>query len=623
MRNGHSLFEADHAHYGTGRVNVLMDWIYHQPRFEYEELFWDAGTSWAGHKWFAYDLVSNVKPLRIVELGTHTGTSFFSLCQAVKDGGLATEVNAVDTWKGDKHAGYYDESVWIGVNEILTRYYSGINANLLRMTFDEAAADFEEGSIDILHIDGLHTYEAVKHDFGVWFDKVSSGGIVLIHDTEVNEGDFGVYRFWDEVKSEFATMEFMHSFGLGVLCRNGELGNLVLANGRDWQMHYSNVHEMIRYSSIDSLQVAIDEQNKAFEQERELAGKNLERLTQDVRGLEQELVNTNLEHESELRGLEQERVNTSLEHESELRGQRVELLQRHDHLAIRCALPACFFRYYRKAFSLRPGRARINILEARIIAGSNLFDYSYYLDQYPGLDTHPLAHFIERGVYEGADPHPLFDTSFYLGKNPEIALSGMNPLAHYLEFGGTEGRDPHPLFDSSFYLESYPDVARAKMNPLVHYLYHGSAEGRVAHPLFDASYYLDVYPDVRNSGLDPLVHYILYGAAERRNPHPSFDASFYVENNPDVAETGINPLVHYIMYGAARGLETYPASRGGSHDLENIEDKALELEKHSPSPEPKRAPKWGRWRVIKCLLSFLKSTVSNSLPAAACGVDRN
>ncbi len=96
-----------------------------------------------------------------------------------------------------------------------------------------------------------------------------------------------------------------------------------------------------------------------------------------------------------------------------------------------------------------------------------------------------------------------------------------------------------------------------------------------------------------------------------------------VANGTDALEIGINPLVHYIMCGAARGLETYPASRSSSHDLENIEDKALELEKHSPSPEPKRAPKWGRWRVIKSLLSFLKSTVSNSLPAAACGADRN
>ena len=55
----------------------------------------------------------------------------------------------------------------------------------------------------------------------------------------------------------------------------------------------------------------------------------------------------------------------------------------------------------------------------------------------------------------------LFDSSFYLQSNPDVAAAGVNPLVHYLASGGLEGRDPHPLFDSSFYLQSNPDVAAA------------------------------------------------------------------------------------------------------------------------------------------------------------------
>jgi hypothetical protein len=548
-----------------------MEWKYNQPGFEYENVYWDAGTSWAGHKWFAYDLVSNVRPRRIVELGTHMGTSFFSFCQAVKDGGLATELNAVDTWKGDKHAGYYGESVWEEVNNIVARYYGGIDCRLLRMTFDEAVANFEDGSIDILHIDGLHTYEAVRHDFDNWFGKVADNGIVLVHDTEMNEGDFGVYRFWAEVKPRFPAMEFMHSFGLGVLCKGGEFGDLVLASYRDWQMHYSSIHEMIRYSSIDSLQ-------KACKREKAEAQKTLGELRLDIDKIEHELARAIIKYETALADLKQE-----------AHRQRTELLERHNGMLVKCALPTCFLRYFHKAFSPGRGRARAHLLEAYIIAEADVFDYPYYLGRYPELDDHPLVHFIERGASDLADPHPLFDTSFYLEKNPEIARSGMNPLAHYIEFGGAEGRDPHPLFDSSFYLERYPDVAEAKMNPLVHYLRYGSAELRVPHPLFDPAFYLESYPDVRDSGSDPLVHYLLYGAAEGRKPNALFDGSRYIAENPEAAQAGMNPLVHCAI-----------ASAG----------------KSSSSSGPKHALKWGRWKIMKCLLGFLRASASNSLAAA-------
>jgi hypothetical protein len=194
-----------------------MNWKYFEPKFEYEEKFDDMTWPWAGHKYFAYDLIRNFKPKVIVELGTHKGTSFFSFCQAAKDGKFECELNAVDTWNGDKQAGFYDDSVWNDVNEIKKQYYPNLNTNLLRMTFDEAVKTFKDNTIDILHIDGLHTYEAVKHDFENWFEKVKNGGLILFHDIVEKHDDFGVYKLWDELKEKHKTIEFHHSHGLGVL----------------------------------------------------------------------------------------------------------------------------------------------------------------------------------------------------------------------------------------------------------------------------------------------------------------------------------------------------------------------------------------------------------------------
>ncbi len=113
----------------------------------------------------------------------------------------------------------------------------------------------------------------------------------------------------------------------------------------------------------------------------------------------------------------------------------------------------------------------------------------------------------KRGIEQIAQSG-LFDSSFYLESNPDVASAGIDPLVHYLTFGAAEGRDPSPLFNTSFYLENNPDVASAGINPLVHYLTWGAAEGRDPSPLFNTSFYLESYPDVAKAGVNPLVDYL-------------------------------------------------------------------------------------------------------------------
>ncbi len=171
-----------------------------------------------GHIPFVMSLVDLVRPGTIVELGTHTGNSYLAFCQSVRHLGLPTKCFAVDHWKGDSSIGVVKEGDAI-FNE-LRRYHDpnfGSFSTLMRMDFDSAVSHFSDVSIDLLHIDGCHTYEAVRHDFEAWLPKLSDQGVVILHDTAEDRQGFGVARFWREISGRYPSFNFEHSHGLGML----------------------------------------------------------------------------------------------------------------------------------------------------------------------------------------------------------------------------------------------------------------------------------------------------------------------------------------------------------------------------------------------------------------------
>lgn len=176
--------------------------------------------NWSGHLPFARDLVAAVRPSIFVELGTHYGESYFGFCQAIAENAIDCKAYAIDTWRGEHQSGFYDESIFEEVSRYNEANYSGFSY-LVRGLFDDALPQFEDESIDILHIDGLHTLDAVSHDFYGWLPKVKPGGTILLHDTMVRHDDFGVWRLWSNLGHEGATFEFHHSSGLGVFEKPG------------------------------------------------------------------------------------------------------------------------------------------------------------------------------------------------------------------------------------------------------------------------------------------------------------------------------------------------------------------------------------------------------------------
>ena len=173
-------------------------------------------SAWKGHEFFADWLVKYTNPNTIVDLGVDFGFSTFAF--AIPEIG---HVYAIDCFEGDHMTG--TRNTEDSVRQFIADH-SFNNITVIKGFFSDVAKSWSQ-PIDILHIDGLHTYEAVKNDFVTWTPFVNSNGIILMHDVCVFQG---VRSFYNEIALPKAF--FPHSCGLGIASQNQNLIEIIVSS---------------------------------------------------------------------------------------------------------------------------------------------------------------------------------------------------------------------------------------------------------------------------------------------------------------------------------------------------------------------------------------------------------
>ncbi len=120
----------------------------------------------------------------------------------------------------------------------LDNFYKEAEAKLAPYDFtfvkknsSEAAADFEDGSLDFVYIDGAHDYEHVTEDLNNWSKKVRPGGIVSGHDyISFRSKHYGVV---DALKDYTKENNISPWFVLGI---DEKVPGMVRDNYRSWML---------------------------------------------------------------------------------------------------------------------------------------------------------------------------------------------------------------------------------------------------------------------------------------------------------------------------------------------------------------------------------------------------
>ena len=100
LRNGGIDLEQniDITREAAGRTHMTE--IYYPPSIHDFEPKHVSFSAWIDHVPFGYDLVAELRPRLLVELGTSTGMSYFGFCQSMKEHQIDGVCYAVDTWEG-------------------------------------------------------------------------------------------------------------------------------------------------------------------------------------------------------------------------------------------------------------------------------------------------------------------------------------------------------------------------------------------------------------------------------------------------------------------------------------------------------------------------------------------
>lgn len=118
-----------------------------------------------------------------VEIGTHHAIFAYDFMRR-----FAGTISLIDPWANNSKELFYpydfvsksrDDDYYHAVRKMAE---FGERVSFIRNTSENANSLFDDGTVGLVYIDGLHDYESISRDIRLWWPKLVSGGVLSGHD---------------------------------------------------------------------------------------------------------------------------------------------------------------------------------------------------------------------------------------------------------------------------------------------------------------------------------------------------------------------------------------------------------------------------------------------------------
>jgi glycosyltransferase involved in cell wall biosynthesis len=573
-------------------------------------------SEWVGHIPFAFLLVDLLRPTTLVELGTQSGNSYCAFCQAVFELSLDTKCYGVETWQGDVHTN--------GLADLQKHHdtlYNGFS-QLIQSTFDDAQPHFKDGSIDLLHMDGVNSYQSARHDFDYWTPKLSPRAVVLFHNIDKSADDFGISKLWDELKGSYPSFEFFHGHGLGVLAVGSEI-----PAGLDFVFNSTADPQVLRefFSQLGfgienefasaSLELKLQDKNdtiQAYAAQAEKMLVQIQDLAVQVSNKDQTIQAYNTQA-TEMLGQIQDLAAQVSNKDQTLQAyatQANEMLGQIQALTTQMAERDQVIRSYvtqadkmqgqiqslaaqgsnKDALILRESARAEELRQEKLSLVLQVEEQERSIQAISERIPDLLSQIESLDALSNRREQEVQSLSSSLGEKELSLLVAASRLDEVISSRSWKLANLFHNFriwlvpDNSLRLKILKIIVKY-FNPSFLQLRNNSGFNNdmslvASSDLFNPDWYLATCSDVALSGVNPISHYLHYGWLEDRDPSPDFSNTWYLENYPAVKQAGMNPLVHYLRYGRYEGYLPHPsqATKNSSSVTPALDGTVLGLE---------------------------------------------
>lgn len=171
------------------------------------------------------EIVRALRPAALCEIGAAGGGTTFLLAQAAASEARIITLDLGFTASHKKAVGSF-----AATGQKIFCLQKDSHEPLTKLAVKDCLAG---ASLDVLYIDGDHSYEGVKADFQLYSPLVRPGGIIVFHDIvpdyktryniETTSYVGGVPQFWEEIKAAYQSVEeivedpLQDGYGIGIL----------------------------------------------------------------------------------------------------------------------------------------------------------------------------------------------------------------------------------------------------------------------------------------------------------------------------------------------------------------------------------------------------------------------